>query len=41
MFLSGDKEVYDYIYEAFKKDYNVDSHDLSMLMALFFVSLSV
>ncbi|ULT86882.1 hypothetical protein L3Y34_006546 [Caenorhabditis briggsae] len=36
MFLYGDQEVSDYIYEGFRRDYNVDSHDLSMLMALFF-----
>ncbi|CCD70569.1 Serpentine Receptor, class J [Caenorhabditis elegans] len=36
MCLYGDQEVFDYIYDAFQKDYHVDSHDLSMLMALFF-----
>lgn len=39
MCLYGDQEVFDYIYDAFQKDYHVDSHDLSMLMALFFVRL--
>ncbi|CAI2353427.1 unnamed protein product [Caenorhabditis sp. 36 PRJEB53466] len=36
MYLYGDREVADYIYGGFKYVYHVDSHELSMLMALFF-----
>uniref|UniRef100_A0A8R1I3B2 Serpentine Receptor, class J n=1 Tax=Caenorhabditis japonica TaxID=281687 RepID=A0A8R1I3B2_CAEJA len=36
LFLYGDKEFADYIYEPIKEAYHLDSHELCILMALFF-----